>query len=59
MTFGSVPIMQYGVGPVPDSDLQGKDYWCEDSFRLLKEHGAPVIWLDECACEDPVHDLDP
>jgi hypothetical protein len=28
-------------------DLQGDNYKCTDSFRLLKEHNAPVIWLDD------------
>jgi hypothetical protein len=46
MTFGSVPILQYGVKRVT-GDLQGDNYKCADSFRLLKEHNAPVIWLDD------------
>ena len=46
MTFGSVPILQYGVNRI-SGDLQGDSYLCEDSFRLLKEHNAPVIWLED------------
>jgi hypothetical protein len=46
MTFGSVPILQYGVKRMT-GDLQDDKYKCADSFRLLKEHNAPVIWLDD------------
>ena len=55
MTYGSVPVLQRDVR-IKEGDLQGPNYKCKDSYRLLKEHNAPVIWIDRW--EDLQHTME-
>ena len=52
MALGSVPVIQRHAQNIKGSQQDEKYFFCAFSLQLLKEHNAPVVWIDDW------HDLD-